>query len=60
MCILSKEGIILSDIHGQLLAVCGEKASVHRSLFNWVWNFKCGKETEPAAVHEWYCNNPKE
>jgi hypothetical protein len=52
MCILSKEGITLQDIHGHFLAVCGEKASAHRSLFNRVWSFKCGKETELSAVHE--------
>jgi hypothetical protein len=29
-------------------------------VFNWVWSFKCDKETEQAAVLEWYCNTNKE
>jgi hypothetical protein len=57
---LWKEGVKPSDIHRWSSAVCGEEASAHSIVFNWVQRLNSGKETSQAAVHEWYCSTPKE
>ena len=42
---LWKKGVLAADIHCQLAAVCGEAASIHRTVFRWAETFNSGHET---------------
>jgi len=56
----------IKALNRHISAICSwwregtEKAPACSTMFNWAWSFSIDKETAQAAVHEWYCNIPRE